>query len=1131
MKRRIFIAVVFLSLTLINSVFSQDRATFDICGKDGCTGLICIAPSDTSYPVKIKIVLPLATPACTTTKFEIDWGDNSKEVFTLPVNLEQSHSYNLKNFLKLCNDDSKPYRIFVTPNCPNTDKGITLTFNKKPVASIGLQRDACEGVNINLQNNSCPVNSSDISYLWDLGNGVTSTSFQPSIQNPTVAKSPYNAKLTVTSKLCGSNSTNLDIPVKQFPVAKYTTSGYTVANLDTVVCLNNGGILTLDGTVSIDESRYLWEISGGSYSFENNTNRNSSVIKIKFNESKEYTITLKAINDCGESKPLICKHRALSFPNLSITKQLDECVPINYKIPNFTQGAIYTLNGNSIVENQVVTIPLSNNPNIVTGKISNSCGVKVVADTFFVTAPQIAKITSFRDTSVCVGSNTLSLTTNISTGNWTGQFIENQQRFRPTTVGTYWLKYKNGSGQCESSDSVKVRVNGVNLSVQNVTTCLSEPYVLLKGVPNTGVWKSTNCTNCLIKKDTLFLSGVSNTSISLTYDVAENGCTAQKNATVSIGNPKANFTITGGCTGTPLTISNTSTGANNYQWFVNNVPVSTNNIPNLSNLPAGATTLLLEAIAGNCKSSFSQVISLTAPPLSLDFSTNITEGCSPLKVDFTPSGTRRSDVNYTWNFGNGVTSNLFQAPTQTFINQDPQSKIIKIVFTASNTCGSKTFEKEISIKPVPKAEIGVDSTVVRCSPARLRFSNRSKGAEKGVLWSWGDGKTETSLADTISHLYSAKDSIRTFWVKLEVTNPCKNDKDSVAIKVYPSNVIPLFEISKSIVCPNEVIKFKDASKPIPEKFLWRFGDGSSPSQERNPTYSFKDPNKTYTITLIAYTQCGYDSVQKKIQTRDFPKGDFTFNNLVCINQPVQFQNLSNPNLFTASWSFGDNSPIDSSRFSPSHVYSSFGDKRVVMTLRDFKTGCINSFTKNINIKEGPKPDFVIVGDSNQCSPATIRFNNTSKNADSFLWRFSDGRTSTNESPEMNFKAGRYSVFLLATNNGFCKDSIQKYNIVSVDSCNIYFPEAFTPNRDGVGDKYTIFGKGIKEITCLTIRNRWGEIVFQNTNFQPNNTLLGWDGTYKDQPCPKGIYTYEIEIEMKGRKPEKLPIGCIYLEGD
>ncbi|MEA5461070.1 PKD domain-containing protein [Arcicella sp. LKC2W] len=1077
--------------------------------------------------MKIKINVP--NSPCTISKYKIIWDDGKEDTYPFDLTkTEHEHEYDFKDFVNGCSERIRKQVEILTDN-KNCESNITpVNFYNTPNPNFTANRQfPCVGQEVIFSPQACP-STNNVQYTWDYGDG-TATDNRGRYTYPKIGT--YSVKLTVKTD-CGTESIEKSITIIDQAKAAVKDSGFVAIKADTsIYCLTNGkGIIRLDGTVSTNATEYDWIISpAGSVTFLDKTNRNSPRPKLQFNGTGNYSIELTVKNDCGIPSKIKCFHTAEELPNISITHQNDVCETLSYKIPNFINGVTYTLNGNPITQNQIISIPVSNQINRVEAKVTGYCGTQVAKDSFYVSPPTIAKITSARDTSLCVGSSPLLLTTNITTGSWTGAFIENQKQFRPTTVGIYWLKYTNGSGKCATSDSVRITVKGVNIDAQSLSICKTDVYVLLKGTPSTGIWSAVNCTTCNIKKDTLFLTNVVNSSISLNYEVFENGCKAQKNVTVSIGNPKAGFTITGGCTGTPISVSNTSTGANSFQWFINGTPESTNNTPNLNNLPSGPTTLLLEAIMGTCKDSFSQVISLTAPPTTSNFNTNISEGCSPLKVDFIPEGKVRLDVNYTWEFGNGTNSKLFQPPTQTFINQNTQSKILKIIFTAENICGKKSSEKEITIRPVPNAEIGVDSTIARCSPARIRFSNRSKGAEKGGIWSWGDGKSETSMADTLSHLFSARDSIRTYWVKLEVSNSCKKEVDSITVKVYPSTVVPLFQISKSIVCTSDTIIFKDSTKPIPERVLWDFGDGSSPSQERSPKHLFNQPDKTYIVKLIAYTQCGYDSVQRIIQTRSVPTGDFSFNNFVCENQSVNFKNLSNSNLYSSIWDFGDNSPLDSANVSPSHTFKNIGNQSIKLTLKDFRTGCkITLPSKLLNVKQGPKALFSIVGDSAQCTPATIRFNNLSKNADDYLWRFSDGKNSANESPELNFGLGQYSVSLLATLNGVCKDSILVDNAFKVDSCHVFFPEAFSPNNDGIGDKYTIFGKGIKRIISLKIRNRWGELVFENTDFQPNNSALGWDGEFNKQPAPEGIYISEVEVEFKGKKPEKLPSGCIYL---
>jgi peptidyl-prolyl cis-trans isomerase B (cyclophilin B) len=65
----------------------------------------------------------------------------------------------------------------------------------------------------------------------------------------------------------------------------------------------------------------------------------------------------------------------------------------------------------------------------------------------------------------------------------------------------------------------------------------------------------------------------------------------------------------------------------------------------------------------------------------------------------------------------------------------------------------------------------------------------------------------------------------------------------------------------------------------------------------------------------------------------------------------------------------------------------------------------------------PVADFIIAGDK-PVAPAAIKFENTSKDADTYHWDFGDGATSTESSPSHVYRAsGNYSVKLKATKGG------------------------------------------------------------------------------------------------------------------
>lgn len=81
-------------------------------------------------------------------------------------------------------------------------------------------------------------------------------------------------------------------------------------------------------------------------------------------------------------------------------------------------------------------------------------------------------------------------------------------------------------------------------------------------------------------------------------------------------------------------------------------------------------------------------------------------------------------------------------------------------------------------------------------------------------------------------------------------------------------------------------------------------------------------------------------------------------------------------------------------------------------------------------------------------------------------------------------------------------------------CNdsrIFIPDAFTPNGDGLNDRFSILGQGIDEIKSFRIYDRWGKIVFDRTNFKPQEGTGSWDGNYKGVPAPVGTYIYVAEM--------------------
>ncbi|MFM8433478.1 MAG: gliding motility-associated C-terminal domain-containing protein [Bacteroidota bacterium] len=76
---------------------------------------------------------------------------------------------------------------------------------------------------------------------------------------------------------------------------------------------------------------------------------------------------------------------------------------------------------------------------------------------------------------------------------------------------------------------------------------------------------------------------------------------------------------------------------------------------------------------------------------------------------------------------------------------------------------------------------------------------------------------------------------------------------------------------------------------------------------------------------------------------------------------------------------------------------------------------------------------------------------------------------------------------------------------------IYIPNAFTPNGDGINDRFGVKGEGILNFS-MRIFDRWGEVIFESDD--PTRT---WDGNYLGRPVQQGTYVYQVTSEAMGRR--------------
>lgn len=74
-------------------------------------------------------------------------------------------------------------------------------------------------------------------------------------------------------------------------------------------------------------------------------------------------------------------------------------------------------------------------------------------------------------------------------------------------------------------------------------------------------------------------------------------------------------------------------------------------------------------------------------------------------------------------------------------------------------------------------------------------------------------------------------------------------------------------------------------------------------------------------------------------------------------------------------------------------------------------------------------------------------------------------------------------------------------ILGCDEFDIYIPNAFSPNENGLNDLWFPIAHNYKDI-MYWIYDRWGENVFFSHDGK-------WNGTYKEADCKVGVYVYVV----------------------
>ncbi|MEM8585653.1 MAG: gliding motility-associated C-terminal domain-containing protein [Bacteroidota bacterium] len=78
---------------------------------------------------------------------------------------------------------------------------------------------------------------------------------------------------------------------------------------------------------------------------------------------------------------------------------------------------------------------------------------------------------------------------------------------------------------------------------------------------------------------------------------------------------------------------------------------------------------------------------------------------------------------------------------------------------------------------------------------------------------------------------------------------------------------------------------------------------------------------------------------------------------------------------------------------------------------------------------------------------------------------------------------------------------------------VYVPNAFSPNNDGVNDAFApiIIQPNVSSILRFEVYDRWGNQVYAQADWLPRGISDGWDGQIRGKLAPTGVYVYQAEV--------------------
>lgn len=241
-----------------------------------------------------------------------------------------------------------------------------------------------------------------------------------------------------------------------------------------------------------------------------------------------------------------------------------------------------------------------------------------------------------------------------------------------------------------------------------------------------------------------------------------------------------------------------------------------------------------------------------APLPEAEFQT-IQEG---LHVEFV--NTSEDAAEYTWVFGDGLQSNVVN-PAHDYTTFGTY----QVMLIASNDCGSDTAYHELALATLPVPLFSAEQST-GCTPFEVQFADQSQNGVESWEWSFPGGNPATSALQNPVVVYY---DTGVYTVTLKVTNSA-GAQALVRENYIVVGDLPIADFAFDI--QEDVITLENLSSGA-QDYIWLFGDGEA-STEPDPEHTYPG-NGHYSLSLIAVNHCGADTLTTVVQVNTTSTGE------------------------------------------------------------------------------------------------------------------------------------------------------------------------------------------------------------------------------------------------------------------